>query len=29
VRTVLDRLADKGDLFRGVLHADQVLPRVR
>lgn len=29
VRTVLDRLADKGDLFAGVLHADQRLPKVR
>jgi bifunctional non-homologous end joining protein LigD len=29
VRTVLDRLAEKGDLFAGVLHADQTLPRVR
>ena len=29
VRTVLDRLAEKGDLFAGVEHADQMLPRVR
>ena len=29
VRTVLDRLAERGDLFRGVLHTDQRLPRVR
>lgn len=29
VRTVLDRLAEKGDLFAGVEHADQTLPRVR
>ncbi|MDT0166078.1 DNA polymerase ligase N-terminal domain-containing protein [Actinotalea sp. AC32] len=29
VRTVLDRLAERGDLFAGVLGADQDLPRVR
>ncbi|AXH96435.1 non-homologous end-joining DNA ligase [Ornithinimicrobium avium] len=29
VRTVLDRLAEKGDLFSGVLHHDQTLPRVK
>ncbi|WP_109471041.1 non-homologous end-joining DNA ligase [Ornithinimicrobium cavernae] len=29
IRTVLDRLEDTGDLFRGVLHGDQQLPRVR
>ena len=29
VRTILDRLAERGDLFRGVLQADQRLPRVR
>jgi bifunctional non-homologous end joining protein LigD len=29
VRTVLDRLEEKGDLFAGVLHHDQTLPRVR
>ncbi|RIK15491.1 MAG: ATP-dependent DNA ligase [Acidobacteria bacterium] len=29
VRTVLDRLAERGDLFTGVLRQDQVLPRVR
>lgn len=29
IRTVLDRLAQHGDLFAGALHADQSLPRVR
>lgn len=29
VRSVPDRLAERGDLFAGVLHADQRLPRVR
>jgi bifunctional non-homologous end joining protein LigD len=29
VRTVLDRLAEKGDLFQPVLHLDQRLPRIR
>lgn len=29
MRTVLERLADVGDPFRGVLHADQKLPRVK
>lgn len=29
VRTVLDRLAEVGDPFRGALHRDQTLPRVR
>lgn len=29
IRTVLDRLAEHGDLFAGALHADQSLPRVR
>ena len=28
VRTVLDRIAERGDPFRGVLTADQVLPRL-
>ncbi|WP_255627703.1 non-homologous end-joining DNA ligase LigD [Cellulomonas xiejunii] len=28
VRTVLDRVAEHGDLFRGVLDGDQVLPRL-
>ncbi|KQS97640.1 non-homologous end-joining DNA ligase LigD [Cellulomonas sp. Leaf395] len=28
VRTVLDRIAERGDPFRGVLAADQVLPRL-
>jgi bifunctional non-homologous end joining protein LigD len=28
VRTVLDRVAERGDPFRDVLHADQVLPRL-
>ena len=29
IRTVLDRLAEVGDPFRGVLHHDQTLPRVK
>ncbi|GAA5164088.1 non-homologous end-joining DNA ligase [Ornithinimicrobium tianjinense] len=29
IRTALDRLQDRGDLFRGALRQDQVLPRVR
>ncbi len=29
VRTMLDRLVERGDLFAGVLHHDQVLPRLR
>jgi bifunctional non-homologous end joining protein LigD len=29
VRTVLERLAERGDLFAGALHQDQKLPRVR
>jgi bifunctional non-homologous end joining protein LigD len=29
VRTVLKRLAERGDLFAGTLHQDQKLPRVR
>ena len=29
VRTVLDRVAEHGDLFRGVLDSDQVLPMLR
>ena len=29
VRTILDRLTERGDLFRGVLQADQRLPRVK
>jgi bifunctional non-homologous end joining protein LigD len=29
VRTVLDRLREKGDLFRPALHADQTLPRLK
>ena len=28
IRTVLDRIAERGDPFRGVLAADQVLPRI-
>ncbi|VTR78357.1 DNA polymerase ligase N-terminal domain-containing protein [Cellulomonas hominis] len=28
IRTVLDRVAERGDPFRDVLHADQVLPRL-
>jgi bifunctional non-homologous end joining protein LigD len=28
IRTVLDRLAERGDPFRGVLETDQVLPRL-
>jgi bifunctional non-homologous end joining protein LigD len=28
VRTILDRLADRGDLFRGVLATDQALPGI-
>jgi bifunctional non-homologous end joining protein LigD len=28
VRTILDRLADRGDLFRGVLATDQALPAI-
>jgi bifunctional non-homologous end joining protein LigD len=28
MRTVLDRVAERGDPFRDVLHADQVLPRL-
>ncbi|GGK71583.1 DNA polymerase ligase N-terminal domain-containing protein [Ornithinimicrobium pekingense] len=29
VRTVIERIAETGDLFAGALHHDQVLPRVR
>jgi bifunctional non-homologous end joining protein LigD len=28
VRTVLDRVAERGDLFAGVLRTDQNLPRL-